>query len=184
MGFNAKKAAQTIVYFALKNNAEPLDKIKAVKLVYLADRESIARFGFPIQDEQHVSMKHGPVNSNTYSYMNGEHQNGWQELLKARENHQIGLANSDVAVDDLDELSDADLQVLDAVWERFGAMGTWVIRDWTHDQKNVPEWEDPNGSSFPIPMSRIMSFLGIENADQQVETIADFNEIDDLFAAL
>lgn len=187
MGFNARKAAQTIAYFALKNRAPVLDVIKAVKLVYLADRESIKRFGFPIQDEDRVSMKHGPVNSDTYSCINGEQDLaaiGWADFLRNKADHKIALAADGISEDNLDELSDADIEVLDAVWNRFGHMGKWELRDWTHDSKNVPEWEDPGNTSVLIPIERIMAHLGVPDAKAQAGLVRDFDRIDNLFRSL
>lgn len=163
-----------------------LPVLKAVKMVYLADRESLARFGFPILEEAHVSMPHGPVNSSTYSHINGEEDLdgcGWSDFLRARENNEVAAVEG-LSEDDLDELSDADIVCLDAVWDRFGGMGKYQIRDWTHDRNNIPEWEDPNGSSRPIPLERILSYLRIENADVQAEAIKDHRQIDQLFASL
>jgi len=70
--YNARKAAQVIAYLAMKAGHARLPVLKAVKLVYLADRESLSRFGFPLLEEPQVSMPHGPVNSTTYSHINGE----------------------------------------------------------------------------------------------------------------
>jgi uncharacterized phage-associated protein len=187
MAYNAKKAAQTIAYFAIKNGSGPLDVLKAVKLVYLADRQSIACYGFPIQDELRVSMPHGPVNSQTYSHINGEQDlaaSGWSDYLRDKADHKIALARPDIVEDDLDELSDANLLVLDQVWERFGAMGKWELRDWTHVRENIPEWEDPNGSSSPIPIERIMGYLELPHADEQAQLVAEFDRIDNLFRSL
>lgn len=184
--FNAKKAAQVIAYLALKDQTRSLPVIKAIKLVYLSDRDSIQNWGAPILNEQHVSMPHGPVNSETYSHVNGEHDLGacgWSDYLDDRANHQIA-ARPGITTEDLDELSDADIECLDRTWSRFGHMGKWEIRDWTHDRKNVPEWEDPNGSSRPIPLERIMTAVGIEDADEAVALIRDYREIDRVFAAL
>lgn len=187
MAYNARKAAQTIAFFAMKNGALPLAVIKAVKLVYLADRESVRRFGFPIQDEDRVSMKHGPVNSETYAMINGEADpvaSGWSDFLRDREDHNLALARPDLSEDDLDELSDADIEALNAVWERFGHMTKWQLRDWTHVQANVPEWEDPGSSSSLIPMTRMMAHLNVPNVDAQAATVRDFDRIDSLFKAL
>lgn len=187
MAYNARKAAQTIAFFAMKNGAQPLAVIKAVKLVYLADRESVRRFGFPIQDEARVSMPHGPVNSETYSMINGECDpvaSGWAEFLRDREDHNLSLARPGLAEEDLDELSDADVEVLNAVWDQFGHMTKWQLRDWTHVQANVPEWENPGSSSWLIPLERMMLHLGVPNVEDQVATVRDFDRIDDLFRAL
>ena len=184
--YNARKAAQAIAYLAMKTQAASLPVLKAVKLVYLADRESFRRFGFPILEEQHVSMPQGPVNSTTYSHINGEEDLdacGWSDFLQARAGNEVAAA-AGVSDDALDELSDADIQCLDAVWERFGGMGKWEIRDWTHDRDNVPEWEDPNGRSSPIPLERILNCLHIPNADAQADAIKEHRRLDRVFAAL
>jgi len=174
MSYDPRKAAQTIAYFAMKNGRHPLNIVKAVKLVYLADRESVSKTGFPIQDEPRVSMKHGPVNSKTYSFINGEYepvQCGWSEFLSDRSNHRIGLARADLSVDDLDELSDADIQTFDDVWDKFGRMNQWDLVEWTHKTKNVPEWENPGNSSFEIPIERMMRALSIQDASEQAELV-------------
>jgi uncharacterized phage-associated protein len=171
-GYNARKAAQVVAYLAAKTRTKRLNVVKAVKLVYLADRESIVRYGFPILDDERVSMPHGPVNSTTYSFINGEIEDeGWSEFLVDQENHEISVKDFTEECD-WDELSDADIACLDAVWKEFGAWDQWALVKWTHDPRNIPEWEDPNGSSFSIPLSRIYSALNIHNGAEQA-AIAD-----------
>lgn len=186
MAYQPKKAAQLIAYLILKSGGGRLDVLKAIKLVYLVDRESIRRYGFPVLDENHVSMPHGPVNSSTYAYVNGEYDAasvGWADFLQDRENHELALAHDGITDDDLDELSEADIECADDVWAEFGHMGKWQIRDWTHDPRNVPEWEDPHGSSAPIPLQRIMHAVGLHNAEEFAETAMDIRRIDAAFKA-
>jgi len=177
MSYDPRKAAQTIAYLAVKNGRQPLNILKAIKLLYLADRESVRRSGFSIQDEPHYSMPHGPVNSTTYRFINGEvppeSTDGWGEFLTDRNEHRVGLTNPQIDVDDLDELSDAEIAVLDDVWDQFGHMTEWQLVEWTHDPHNVPEWEDPKGSSAPIPLRRMMDALGIQNAADQEAFVRD-----------
>lgn len=184
MTYEPKKAAQLIAYLILKSGGQTLNVLKAVKLVYLVDRESIARFGFPVLDEKRCSLPHGPVNSLTYSYIAGDYdpeQSGWSEFLRDRENHNVALARPDIDVDSLDELSDADMECADVVWERFGAMTQWQLRDWTHDPRNIPEWEDPNGGSTEIPLQRIMHSVGVEGAENFTEVVETYRLIDQAF---
>ncbi len=47
MGFNARKAAQVVAYLANKTPQKRLNIVKAMKLVYLADRDSFQHYGFP-----------------------------------------------------------------------------------------------------------------------------------------
>lgn len=177
MSYDPRKAAQTIAYLAVKNGRKPLNVLKAIKLVYLADRESVRCSGFPIQDEPHYSMPHGPVNSTTYRFIQGEvppeDARGWGEFLTDRNAHRVGLVNPQIDTDDLDELSDADISVIDSVWEQFGHMSGWELVDWTHDPNNVPEWEDPNGSSNPIPLRRMMEALGLSQAAEQEAVVRE-----------
>ena len=173
MSYNPRKAAQTIAFFAIKNSGRPINTLKAVKLVYLADREAIALYGLPIQDERRVAMPLGPVNSTTYDFIKGEVppqcDGGWSEVLSDRESHTIGLADPSLNMDDLDELSEAELQALENVWDQFGQMTQWQLVDFTHSSKNVPEWADPNGSSSTISLEAMMSALGCENAVNSAE---------------
>jgi uncharacterized phage-associated protein len=184
--FNARKSAQVIAFFISKSGGTSLNVVKAIKLVYLGDRCSVQKFGFPILDEARVSMPRGPVNSSTYRHINGEADLdacGWSEFLEDRAQHQIG-AKQNFSPDDLDELSEADIQCLEQVWTEFGAMNEWELVDYTHDRKNVPEWEDPNGSSNPIPLERMMTLLGIENADEQAALVEDHRHIDRVLESL
>lgn len=186
MSYEPRKAAQLVAYLILKAGGHSLNVLKAVKLVYLVDRESIRRFGFPVLDEKRCSMPHGPVNSLTYSYIAGDYdpdECGWSDYLRDRANHNIALAQQDIHVDDLDELSDADIACADATWQQFGHMTPWQLRDWTHDPRNVPEWEDPNGGSTVIPLQRILHAVGVQNAEDFADTAASFKLIDEAFEA-
>ncbi|WP_315813443.1 MULTISPECIES: Panacea domain-containing protein [unclassified Bradyrhizobium] len=186
MTFNARKASQVIAFFIARNGQNALNILKAIKLVYLSDRQSLKAFGFPILDEPRVSMPHGPVNSTTYSHANGEYDLeacGWSELLEDRANHLIG-AKKQIDIGELDELSDADIQCLDAVWNEFGQMGKWQLVNYTHDRNNIPEWEDPNGSSKPIPVERILTALGFKDADVQASLIEENRYLDKVFQSL
>jgi uncharacterized phage-associated protein len=184
MSYEPRKAAQLIAYLILRSGGQSLNVLKAVKLVYLVDRESIKRFGFPVLDEKRVSMPHGPVNSMTYSHINGEHDlatSGWSDYLEDKEHHQIALVHPGLALSELDELSEADISCADAVWDRFGHMNQWQLRDWTHDPRNVPEWEDPNGGSAEIPLQRILHSVGVENAEDFADAAKSFEGIDRAF---
>lgn len=181
MSYQPKKAAQLIAALILKGAGNSINILKAVKLVYLADRESIRRFGLPILDEDRYSMPHGPVNSTTYRHVNGEvdlQTCGWSDYLEDRANHKIALAQPGLSLDDLDELSDADIECIDSVWGEFGHMDQWQLVEWTHNPDNVPEWEDPNGGSIKIPYRRILNAVGVENADEVDATVEALREID------
>ena len=167
--FDDRKAAQVAAFFCeVAGGTE--DVLKLVKLVYLADRESMKRSGFPITNDVFVSMPHGPVNSLTLNCIDGNIDSpAWRDLIASREGNRVALARRRTE-DDRDELSDFDIGILQAVWAEFCNMSKWEIRDWTH--KNCPEWENPNGSSTPIPHKRVLQYLGVQEADVFAQEIA------------
>jgi uncharacterized phage-associated protein len=158
-GYNVRKAAQVTAFFAHKEGGR-INVLKLAKLLYLAEREFLGRYDMPMLNDRLVSMPHGPVTSMTLNYINGyeEDRVDWDAFIVDREGHAIGLACPDISIDDLDELSDAEVDVLRVIWDQFGHMTPFQIRDYTH--QHCPEWEDPHGSSNPIPHERVLKFLG------------------------
>lgn len=168
-GFNVRKAAQVVAFFAREQGGK-INVLKLIKLVYLADRESMKQFDAPILYDHMVAMAHGPVNSATLDLVNGMavEVEGWAEFVGERQGHEVPLTHP-VADTDLDELSKRDLRVLAAVWAEFGQMGQYQIRDYTH--RYCLEWEDPHGSSNPIPYDRIFKFLGKADSGKLAQEI-------------
>ena len=167
--FNVRKAAQIAAFFA-REQGGAINVLKLTKLIYLSDRTHMDRYDFPISGDNFVSMDHGPINSITYNYINGmeEQRDGWADFIGDRAGYEVGLV-SPVSDEDLDQLSDAELDTLRHVWNSFGHMDRYEIRDWTH--RNCPEWEDPHGSSAPITFERVLAFLNKSQAREIAEDI-------------
>lgn len=180
--YNPRKAAQIIAFFATREGGQ-ISVLKAVKLVYLADRLFMARFDSSMLLDQLVSMDHGPVNSITYNQINGldPDREDWREFVSDRDNHDIAAARADFADTDFDELSRAELAVLRDVWTQFGTMTKWQVRDYTHD--HCPEWRDPNGSSEPIPYRRLFAVLGKTDPEGLEHRIDEERELAKVMAA-
>ena len=67
---------------------------------------------------------------------------------------------------DFGELSEYELNVLKHVHDKHGHLGPWEISKLTHD---LPEYEDPHGSSFPIDPNTILRAEG--KSDPEIERI-------------
>ncbi len=157
MPYNSQKAAQTIAFFAMREGGS-INVLKVIKLVYLADRESLRLRGHPIQDEPRYSLPHGPVNSTTLDHLNGayrDNQPAWQEVLEARAGNNVGVADKDMTEAKLDLMSVREISILNGIWDKLGHMDRFELADWTHVPENVVEWENPNGSNRPIPLERM-----------------------------
>ena len=60
MRFNEVKATQAAARL-LRNRGGRMKYLKLIKLLYLADREALSRWGRPITTDNYVSMDNGPV---------------------------------------------------------------------------------------------------------------------------
>lgn len=180
-GYNVRKAAQVTAFFVQKDGGS-INVLKIAKLLYLADREFMSRYDFPILFDYFVSMPHGPVTSMTLSYINGLDEGlcDWTDFIGSREGNSIELAKPALSIDELDELSDAEIHVLDTVWDQFGHMTPFQLRDWTHD--NCLEWENPHGSSTPIPYERVLKFLRKEHSAEIADNIEAQRSLDKFLA--
>ena len=104
-------------------------------------------------------------------------------MILAKENHELSLKTKQQP-DALDELSKADTEVLESIWNQFGSLSRWEIRDYTH--QHCPEWEDPLGSSRPIRFEKLFQSLGrpADEAKRLDDHLEEQQHIDELFVAL
>jgi len=173
-GYKERKAAQVAAFFTSKSGGE-INVLKLAKLLYLTERESMHRFDEPMFFDRLVSMDHGPVTSISLNHVNGlQDSDHWDEFISDRSGHNVGLVEGRTE-DDFDQLSRADIQILNDLWDQFGGMTQYQVRDWTH--KNCPEWENPHGSSNPIGHDRIFKFLKKENADDLANDVIGYRHV-------
>jgi uncharacterized phage-associated protein len=145
--FSLEKAAQAAHFFIRKQGGE-MDVLKLVKLLYLADRESFEQRRIHIIGGRYFSMPHGPVTSEVLNILNAgtpDEDSVWERLISDRADHRVAARVPEV---DYDELAASELRVLNHVWETFGHMTKWQLRDWTH--QHCEEWSDPSGSRIEI----------------------------------
>lgn len=175
-GYDAAKAAQAVAYFALKSGGT-INVLKLAKLLYLAERQFMQLYDEPMVYDHLVSMPDGPVTSITYNLINGDAEDEvWQRFVSPRAGYDISIANG-VTPEDLDELSAAELEVLDGLWHQFGDFDRYYLRDWTHKKENVPEWEDPCGSSHAIKHEDIFNYLGKPDAKALTKQIQERRQL-------
>jgi uncharacterized phage-associated protein len=171
MLFNEKKAAQVAAFFLHKSSSPAarmfgqhgrMKHLKLMKLMYLAERQSLEKYGEPMIGDSLFSMNKGPMLSSTLDLINGlsdSVEGGWDAWISDRSNHQVGLkVRVDEPQRDLLELSEADLEILSDIWANFGHLDAFELADLTHEI--CPEWKDPKGSSIPISHEEILAVCG------------------------
>ena len=166
MGFDHLKSVQTVAYFVRKAGG-CAEKLKLIKLVYLAERLSLERRGKPMNFDAYFSLPHGPVASSALNGM--DHQladKAWDALNLAPNRRDVTIAGE--VLDD--HLSRADLRILAETWERFGGMTASQIRNWTHD--HCAEYVEVGpSSSLPIDLSEILVQVGNPDPDNHAREI-------------
>jgi uncharacterized phage-associated protein len=127
--------------------------MKLIKLMYLADRESLLRFGNPITYDNYVSMAHGPVLSATLDLINEgpDGESPWHQLIeRATDPYSVRLK----AKPSSHKLSEAEQELIRKVFEKYGHMNRYKLRDLLHEV--LPEWQDFKGSALPITYQDIL----------------------------
>ena len=178
--FLAERVAQIAAEFSRLEGGS-VSVLKLVKLIYLSDRLSMERYGAPITYDRLVSMDHGPVPSRTLNLINGYESEEWDQWMASRENHHVSVRSVKFCREDLDELSDADMEIISEVWKTFGAMNQWDLSEYTH--QHCKEWKNPHGSSLPIHERQIFLALGWnrEEAVAAQRAIGDQRSLDRVF---
>ena len=179
-GYDLDKAAQVVAYFAMRSEGN-INVLKVSKLIYLAEREAMRLYDEPMFYDRLSSMPDGPVASITLNFINGNISDPrWARFIAPRNGFNIPLADTSLTEADLDHLSPADLEILGNLWEKFGGLDRYVLRDWTHDAENIPEWKDPQGSSNPIPHFEVFNALNKSDPaqlDSDVEEVRELSKV-------
>ncbi len=162
--FNEAKATQAAAVL-LKLRGGRMKYLKLIKLLYLADREALLRWGRPITTDRFVSMDHGPVVSRIFDLISSEpapdDRSLWHRHIKTVDNWDVKLESDP----DNGELSPAEEELLAEIFSLHGNKYRW---DLVRELHGFPEWRDSQGSSSPITYADIFRAAGREYADEML----------------
>lgn len=154
--FREERTTQAAAYL-LKLRGGRMSYMKLVKLLYFADRKALLELGRPITFDQWVSMPHGPVLSRTYDRIaaepDPEDQSYWRQYIATdAANYEVELTQEAP----VDQLSGAEEQILQSVFNEWGSRSRWEVRDASHQ---LPEYT-PTFSSVRIPYRDVLILEG------------------------
>ena len=134
-----KKATQALNFVASKKGGT-VNKMKAIKLIFLADRLHLRKYGRPIIGDTYWAMKLGPVGSLALNIA-GLDRAPADALSYARKyikptNDKKRHFSSQKPVD-MNVFSKTDVECLEAVYEKFSDKDQFELKDITHQ---YPEW--------------------------------------------
>jgi len=177
-GFNYKKATQALNYFASSASGN-FNKLKAIKLLWLADRLHIRRFGRTITGDAYVAMEHGPVPSctrdllqNSSFKLSGEELAYKTDFIEETDRHHYKSVNPP----NLQVFSKSDLNAIEEVLRLYGGRSKFELRDFSHE---FPEWKKFEshlnggfGRSFPIDLEDF--FINVDDGTGTFVDDADY----------
>ena len=169
--FDEKKATQVAARIIAKNDNR-FDFLALVKLLYLVDREAIKSWARAIVGGPYFSLPHGPVNSPILKLVNEKPASDyWAHCIERKGNELI--LNHDPGDD---ELSEAEKDLIDFVFDEHGHKSASALRHLTHQ---LPEWQDPAGSSLPISGETLLRVAGrsSEEIAELSSELADKNRV-------
>lgn len=137
--FDYKKATQAINLLACKEKDHKINKMKAIKLIWLADRYHLRKYGRPITGDEYVAMPYGPVGSTvkdiaeSSSFLAPEEQQYANKYLNKIGSYSLGCKKQP----DLNVLSETDLEALEFAFDNFGSLDQYKLAKLSH---KYPEW--------------------------------------------
>lgn len=165
--FDEEKSTAMAAYLLGKAPNRRMNYLKLAKLLYIADREALKRWGYPLTGDAYFSLPHGPVVSRIKDLITEDPQFSgsriWTNHIR-RSGYDIKLA----AEAPLDSLSPAERELLDEIFSGYGNYTPWQLVDLTH---SFPEWKDPEGSAVQITYEDILRAVG--RGEESAELVED-----------
>jgi len=169
--FKFDKALQAAGYLLRREPARQMNYMRLLKVLYIADRESIRQTGRSITGDRATAMERGPVLSEVFDIIKGTHLRSpdWSNFIE-RNAYDVRLVQGPGVA----KLSRFEIEVLEQVAEENRTRDEWAMVEFAH---TLPEWRknDPGKSSKWIPLHDILEAVGrpADQADIEKDAKAD-----------
>jgi uncharacterized phage-associated protein len=167
--FKPEKFASSVAH--LVSLRPGLTKKQLCKLLYLADKEHLLKYGRTITGDRYFALEQGPVPTKGLDAMNlkGDRRNIEALLRFGRLSGWVFCLNQ---APDLKPLSRSDIGVLDRISDQFGALLAWQLEKITHEEPACKK-AAPNG-----PMSFELFFEGHAESEMLKSILLEGDDID------
>lgn len=164
--FNYEKAVQAVAHILRDEPSHRLNYMRLIKLLYMADRESLRETGQPITGDRVFAMDRGPVLSNLYNLIKQEHRRTPEWSRFFRRDHYELVMESDPGNE---KLCRYEAEKLTQVQQENQDLDEFDVANKTH---TFPEWKQNKpspGGANPIPAEDILRALGYDS--EEIERI-------------
>ncbi len=176
--FELAKAVQSFGVLFSSENDPKVAFYRLLKLLYISDREFLKETGRPIVGGKDIAMKKGPLNSQIYDLIKGEHPDSNLFLRHfTRDGKRLLVMLTDPGRDDL---SRREVRKLVEVSDRFRDLDDDEIGDLTH---KFPEYLQNyvTDTSKPISLQSKLEALEMtenkESIEADIEAIVAWNQL-------
>lgn len=169
--FNVKKAAQATALLMKQSGKDSNNYLKLIKLLYIAERESLQETGRSITGDRTVAMPHGPALSHICDLIRGEDTRPeWAKYFKTKVRPVFALEQVADPGDEM--LCKYEIDKLTEVAQRHRDDDRWVMKKITHA---LPEYKknNPGEHSKDIPVSDILAAAGKQERTNAVVRAAN-----------
>jgi len=172
--FDFDKAVQAAGCLLQAETPPKMEYMRLLKLLYIADRESLRETGVPVTGDVVYAMKQGPVLSKVYDLIKGEHlrSRDWDRFIK-RSGYQVELVDQPGN----GRLCRYEIEKLNEISERYFFKDTFEISEETHA---FQEWQrnSVTQGQKEIPLTDILEAVGraedAESVAREADTSASF----------
>jgi hypothetical protein len=175
--FDEPKAIAAVHHLLNKTQAKRHNYTALIKILYLSEREHLNRYATTICGDAFASLPYGPILSNVTSLIREDARRDstrWYDHFR-KDGYELEI----IAAADEDVLSEAELEILDEVWAANSSKTWQALITETHQ---LPEWENPLGSSIPISPEEILRVQGYSEDD--IDRVAQEHHEQERFSAI
>ena len=175
--FDIRKAIEATAALLRLTHCRTMDRKRLLALLYLADRESLAKTGRPIIGGRICAMKYGPIHSGVYDLIKGggKNQAEWSRHFE-NESYRIHLSDGNLQSA---ALSRYEIGLLNEISDKYQGYDTWDVAEATHHEEYKKNYRD--GTSTTIPFEDLITAVGRKKDKDTIlrdaEEKADFDEL-------
>ena len=146
-----------------------MDHMRLVKILYLAERESLARLSHPLVGGTYYALDQGPVLSRVVDLCKSASRGVWSAQIERSGPWAVRLKTAP----DLGPLSPAEMTILAEIAKAHRDHDQWELSTL---MRRLGEWRDPRGARDEITPVDILAALG--KTPEQTREILDEAEED------
>lgn len=182
MKSHLERHAQILAAIAIRLPGRRVEHGRAARLAYLADREMMRRHGYPIYEGRRLSTGSGALCIDVLRTV----RDGFQPRTEAgvplfsSSDGYACVVSDEIVGDDLDLFSVAEVNVLESMMERWGALDAGGLDEIMSDRVAYPELEGL-GIGHGVAVEAMFAAVGHADPEDAADGLASHRRLDEVF---